>query len=71
MPHTLDNAQPKNVLNDIAFIQEEWSGGNVSEQTLRRNATLLRRFIVYKELLRVWRVIVGKERFNIRTLTLE
>ena len=66
-----DNAQLKNIYDDITFIQEEWSGGSVSEQTLRRNATLLRRFIHYRELLEAWKAVIGRERYTIQALTLE
>ena len=71
MTQILDDDQLKNLYDDITFIQEEWSGGNVSEQTLRRNATLLRRFIHYRELLEAWKTVIGRERYALRGLTLE
>ena len=48
------------VLADLDYLDSNWSAGDVTDDEMRRNSTLLRRFLIDGDLLRAWIEVVGK-----------
>ena len=48
------------VLADLEYLMSSWSAGGISNDEMRRNSTMLRRFLVDGDLLGAWVEVVGK-----------
>lgn len=59
------------VLADLEYLVSNWSAGDVSDRELRRNSTLLRRFLVEGDLLKAWLAVVGREPYLVPARALE
>ncbi len=55
-----DDALVQVVWEDLGHIVSSWPEGEVDDATLRRESTVLRRFLAYDDLIKVWVTVMGR-----------
>lgn len=59
------------MLEDLGYLQSEWSAGDLSDDMVRRNSGLLRRLLVDNDLHKAWTAVMGRVPLVIPANTLE
>ena len=51
------------VREDLNYLETDWPSGEIRDDEIRRSSTVLRRLFTYRDLIKVWVTVVGKEDF--------
>ena len=63
MSDTVSKEQIKSVCEEVQHLVDHWAPGQIAERDLRAGSAVLRRLLVYHELQKVWRALMGDKPF--------
>jgi hypothetical protein len=62
----MDAASPELIAvvrDDLSYLVNDWPGGEIRDDEIRRSSAVLRRLFNYRDLVKVWVTVVGKQDF--------